>query len=428
MSNSPNLLSGLRVIDCGTYIAGPAAATMMSDFGAEVIKIERPLGGDPYRYLSFLPGMPVSEHNYCWLLDARNKKSLALDLRDEAGREILRKLIATADIFITNYSPDLADKFQVRYEDIEPLNPRLIYAHITGYGEAGDDVNKPGYDTTAYWARSGLTGIMFDLTTATGATPCGTGDHPVALALFGAIMLALYRRQITGHGSKVSTSLMATGAWSNSCQIQAAMLGAVFPVKRTRFSALNPLVNQYQTRDGQRFMFCCLDTRRDWSRICRAIGHTELSDDARYSTVEARFERGEEVVALLDESLATKDMAEWQALFDEQGVIWGPIPTMDRVAADAQMKANGVFAEFDHPQLGSVPTVNNPINVSGVAKEKPQLAPGIGEHSFEILSKLGYEDSAIEDLMRRGVIAAPDDQQPNPRSAGIPAGVPPTDR
>ena len=406
MSDTTNLLSGLRVIDCGTYIAGPAAATIMSDFGADVIKIERPQGGDPYRYLSFLPSMAASEHNYCWLLDGRNKRSLALDLRDEAGREVLRRLVATADVFITNYSPDLAEKFQVRYEDIEPLNPKLIYAQVTGYGEAGDDTNKPGYDTTAYWARSGLTEIMFDLTSATGATPCGTGDHPVALALFGAIMLALYQRQTTGRGSKVSTSLMATGAWSNSCQIQAAMLGAVFPPKRTRFTSLNPLVNQYQTRDGQRFILCCLDTKHDWGRVCRAVGRTELIDAPRYATAEARSENGGEVVALLDEAFAAKDMAEWQALFDEHHVIWGPLPKIARVAVDEQMKANGVFAAFDHPQLGSVPTVNNPINVNGIAKEKPKLAPEIGQHSIEILSALGYEDEVIERLIQREVIAA----------------------
>jgi crotonobetainyl-CoA:carnitine CoA-transferase CaiB-like acyl-CoA transferase len=405
MTTGPNLLSGLRVIDCGTYIAGPAAATIMSDFGAEVIKIERPQGGDPYRYLSFLPGMAASEHNYCWLLDARNKKSLAIDLRDDAGREVLRKLIETADVFITNYPPDLAARFQVRYEDIASLNSRLIYAQITGYGEAGDDLNKPGYDTTAYWARSGLTGIMFDLTTAAGATPCGTGDHPVALALFGAIMLALYQRQTTGRGTKVSTSLMATGAWSNSCQIQAALLGAEFPPKRTRFTSLNPLVNQYQTGDGQRFMLCCLDPKYDWGRLCRAIGRADLIDDPRFATAEARFENGEQVVSLLDEALATRDMAEWRVLFDEHCVIWGPIPTMDRVAEDPQMKANGVFTEFDHPQLGSVATVSNPINVSGVAKERARLAPEIGQHSIEILIALGYEDEAIEELIRREVIA-----------------------
>ncbi len=405
MINCPNLLSGLRVIDCGTYIAGPAAATIMSDFGAEVIKIERPQGGDPYRYLSFLPGMAVSEHNYCWLLDARNRRSLAIDLRDDGGREVLRKLIKTADVFITNYPPDLAARFHVRYEDIAWLNSRLIYAQITGYGEAGDDTNKPGYDTTAYWSRSGLTNIMFDLTTAAGATPCGTGDHPVSLALFGAIMLALYQRQTTGRGSKVSTSLMATGAWSNSCQIQAALLGAEFPPRRTRFTSLNPLVNQYQTRDGQRFMLCCLDPKNDWGRLCRAIGRDDLIDDPRYATAEARFENGEQVVALLDEALATRDMAEWRMLFDEHNVIWGPIPTMDQVAADPQMKANGVFAEFDHPQLGSVPTVSNPINVNGVAKERARLAPEVGQHSSEILRELGYEDDAIEELIRREVIA-----------------------
>jgi crotonobetainyl-CoA:carnitine CoA-transferase CaiB-like acyl-CoA transferase len=406
MNNGSNLLSGLRVIDCGTYIAGPAAATMMSDFGADVIKIERAQGGDPYRNLSFLPGMPVSEHNYCWLLDARNKKSLAINLREEAGREVLRKLISTADVFITNYTPQLAARFQVRYEDVEPLNPRLIYAQITGYGEAGDDTDKPGYDTTAYWARSGLTGIMFDLTTATGATPCGTGDHPVALAMFGAIMLALYRRQTTGRGSKVSTSLMATGAWSNSCQIQAAMLGAEFPVKRTRFSALNPLVNQYATSDGHRFIFCCLE-KADWGRICRAIERPDLIDDSRYDTADARFANGEEVVAILDNALAKKTMAEWQVLFDEHQVIWGPIPTIDRVAVDAQMKSNGVFTRFQHPTLGAVPTVNNPINIKDVSKEEPRLAPEIGQHSREILTALGYEDRAIEELIEREVIAEP---------------------
>ena len=399
MNAGQNILSGLRVIDCGTYIAGPAAATIMSDFGAEVIKIERPPHGDPYRRLSFLPGMPVSEHNYCWMLDARNKKSLALNLQDEAGREVLRRLVATADVFITNYPPRLAAKLQVNYEDFAEINPRLIFAHITGYGEEGDDAGQPGYDTTAYWARSGLTNIIYDLTTQTGATPCGSGDHPVSLALFGSIMLALYQRQMTGRGAKVTTSLMATGAWSNSCQIQAAMVGATFPARQPRFTALNPLVNQYRARDGQRFMFCCLDTANDWGRVCRAIGRTELIDDSRYATVEARSEHSEEVVALLDEAIGNKDMAEWDTLFRQQGVVWGLIPTMERVAADPQMKANGVFTELEHPQLGVIPTVSNPLNVQGVAKEKAGPAPEVGEHSREILRSLGYGDAAIEELI-----------------------------
>lgn len=406
MNNGQNILSGLRVIDCGTYIAGPAAATIMSDFGAEVIKIERPPHGDPYRQLSFFPGMPVSELNYCWLLDARNKKSLALDLTDEAGREVLRRLVSTADVFITNYPPELAHKLRVNYEEFAEINPRLIFAHITGYGEEGDETDLPGYDTTAYWARSGLTGIIYDLTTQTGATPCGSGDHPVSLALFGSIMLALYQRQTTGRGAKVTTSLMATGAWSNSCQIQAAMVGATFPARQPRFTPLNPLVNQYQTRDGQRFIFCCLDTANDWGRVCRAIGRPELIDDPRYSTVAARSERSEEVVALLDEVIGSREMAEWAALFRVEGVVWGPIPTMERVAADPQMKANGVFTELEHPQLGLISTVSSPLNVQGVAKEQPRAAPEVGEHSREILRALGYTEAAIEELIARGCTTA----------------------
>jgi crotonobetainyl-CoA:carnitine CoA-transferase CaiB-like acyl-CoA transferase len=402
MSEPTNILSGLRVIDCGTYIAGPATATIMSDFGAEVIKIERPPHGDPYRHLSFLPGMPISEHNYCWILDARNKKSLALNLQDEAGREALLKLVATADVFITNYPPELAAKLKVNYEDFAAINPRLIFAHLTGYGEEGEDINKPGYDTTAYWARSGLTGIIYDLTVQPGATPCGSGDHPVALALFGSIMLALYQRQLTGRGAKVTTSLMATGAWSNSCQIQAAMVGATFVPRRSRFTTPNPLVNQYQTRDEQRFMFCCLDTVSDWGRVCRALALTELIDDPRYATAAARSERGEEVVAILDRAIGEKDLAELERLFAEYGVIWGPIPTMDRVASDAQMKANGVFTEVEHPQLGRIPTVNSPLNVEGVIKEEPRMAPEVGEHSREILRSLGYDEAALAELIRRG--------------------------
>lgn len=403
MNEPSNILSGLRVIDCGTYIAGPSTATIMADFGAEVIKIERPPYGDPYRNLSFLPGMPVSDLNYCWLLDARNKKSLALNLQDEAGCEALRRLVQTADVFITNYPPQLSAKLKVLYEDLAALNPRLIYAHITGYGEEGADTNKPGYDTTAYWARSGLTGLIYDLTVQAGATPCGTGDHAVGLALFGSIMLALYQRQMTGRGTKVSTSLMATGAWSNSCQIQAALVGAAFPAKRTRFTTLNPLVNQYQTRDQQRFIFCCLDTANDWGRICRAIGRPELINDPRYNNPAGRSQYNQEVVALLDEAIGGKDLAQWEILFHEQGVVWGLIPTMESVANDPQMKAIGVFTELEHPLHGKLQTVNSPLNVQHAVKEKPTAAPAVGEHSEEILRALGYEDAAIEEMIRGGV-------------------------
>src|SRR5216684_5753512 len=199
-----SLLSGLRVIDCGTYIAGPAAATIMSDFGAEVIKIERPPAGDPYRMLFRLPGMPQSPVDYNSLLDSRNKKSLALDLGDAAGRDALLKLVATADIFVTNYQPQLVKKFRLGFDELRTLNPRLIYAQVTGYGEIGPEAEKPGYDMTAYWARSGLMGRMHNADAEPARSPAGFGDHPTSMSLFAAILLGLYSRDHTGAGCKVS--------------------------------------------------------------------------------------------------------------------------------------------------------------------------------------------------------------------------------
>src|SRR5882724_4620984 len=299
-----HILSGLRVIDCGTYIAGPAAAVIMSDFGAEVIKIERPPAGDPYRMLHRLPGMPVAALDYCWVLDGRNKKSLALDLGDAEGREALLKLVASADVFITNYQPQLVRKFRLTFEDLQAVNPKLIYAQVTGYGECGPDAEKPGYDMTGYWARSGLMGLMYNADAEPTRSVCGFGDHPTSMALFGAIMLGLYQRDRTGAGCKVSTSLMANGAWSNSCQIQAALLNATAPERAARKTCSNPLVNHYLSRDGKRFILCCLDSARDWTRICTAIGATELIGESKFNSPAAQATNAAELVDLLDREFA----------------------------------------------------------------------------------------------------------------------------
>jgi len=393
------ILSGIRVIDCGTYIAGPAAAVVMSDFGAEVIKIERPPYGDPYRYLSLVPGMPVSPLPYCWILDGRNKKSVALDLNDTAARKALLALVRTADVFITNYQELLVQKFRVGYQDLAPHNPRLIYAHLTGYGETGDDSNQPGYDMTAYWARSGLMQTMHNAGTEPSPSPAGFGDHPTSMALFGGIMLGLYRRELTGQGMSLTTSLMANGAWANGCSIQAALVGAEFPPKSTRSTTANPIVNHYVTRDQQRFITCCLDPNKDWPNLCRALGHVELIDDPRFRTPELRRANGPELVAIIDRTVAGKDMAEWKEIFRRHDVIWGPVPGTQQAARDTQMEANGVFPEIEP----GMRTVANPLTIFGSEKVKPRLAPEVGEHTMEVLSSLGYTEAAIHDMLERGV-------------------------
>jgi formyl-CoA transferase len=392
------ILSGIRVIDCGTYIAGPAAAVVMSDFGAEVIKIERPPYGDPYRYIGLVPGMPLSPLPYCWILDGRNKKSVALDLNDHGAREALLALVATADVFITNYQRALVQKFRVGYPDLAAHNPRLIYAHLTGYGQTGDDSMQPGYDMTAYWARSGLMNTMHSADAEPVQSPAGLGDHPTSMALFGGIMLGLYRRSVTGQGMNLTTSLLANGAWAHACGIQAALVGAEFLPKWTRLTTPNPIVNHYVTRDRQRFITCCLDPKKDWPNLCRALGHAELIDDPRFATPELRRANGPELVAIFDAAVARKDMAEWKEIFRRNDVIWGPVPSTEQAARDPQMEANGVFAEIE-PGLR---TVSNPLTVAGVEKVKPRMAPQVGEHTVEILRAVGVDDEAIRVLLERG--------------------------
>ena len=370
----------------------------MSDFGADVIKIERPPYGDPYRYLSLVPGMPVSPLFYCWILDGRNKRSVALDLSDDAAREALLAIVRTADVFITNYQGPLLHKFRLRYEDLAPHNARLIYAHLTGYGETGADSEQPGYDLTAYWARSGLMQTMHNADAEPAQSPAGFGDHPTAMAVFGGIMLGLYRRQITGQGMNLTTSLMANGVWSNACSIQAALVGAEFVPKWTPSTTVNPIVNHYVTRDKERFITCCLDPKKDWPNVCRALDHPELIDDPRFRTPELRRANGPELVAIIDASVGAKTMAEWKEILRINGVIWGPVPSTQQAAHDSQMEANGVFAEIE-PGLR---TVANPLTIEGVEKVKPRMAPKVGEHTVEVLKSVGLSEEAVRNLIERG--------------------------
>ena len=267
------IFAGLKVLDCASFIAAPAAATVLSDFGADVIKIEPPGAGDPYRNLPNLPGYPRSEHNYAWMMEGRNKKSLALDLAKPEGRAVLYKLVAEADVFITNFPPPVRARLKMAYADLAPLNERLVYACFTGYGDRGAEADKPGFDSTAWWARSGMMDLVrADDDTTPARSVAGMGDHPCAMALFGAIAMALYKRERTGKGSQVKSNLMANGVWSSSVLAQAKLVGATFEKRRPRERALNAVTNHYKCRDGRWIMLSLLNEEKQWPVLTRALG------------------------------------------------------------------------------------------------------------------------------------------------------------
>src|SRR5579863_6091348 len=361
------VFAGLTVVEVASYIAAPAAATMLSDFGAEVIKVE-PFEGDPYRTLSTAPGMPVSEHNYCWSLSARNKQSLALNLKHEDGRRVLHRLVTCADIFLTNFPLNVRERLGLAYDQLAPLNERLIYASLTSYGELGPEANRHGYDINAWWARSGL----MDLSRSeAGSLPVrslpGMGDHPTASALYGAIVTALYRRERTGKGGHVGTSLMANGAWANGVFIQATLAGARFQERRPRHSPQNALGNLYQCKDGRWFILTLLHEEKLWPTFVEKIGHPELAADSRFLTTAQRRAHSADLTACLDKVFAERDAADWRRLFEAAGLPVGEIKQLADVADDRQMVLNGVLVA-GAGSAGDAVTVSSPIWMAGENK------------------------------------------------------------
>jgi len=397
------IFAGLKVLDCASFIAAPAAATVLSDFGADVIKIEPPGTGDPYRHLPHLPGYPASEHNFAWMLEARNKKSLALDLSKGEAQAVLHRLVSEADVFITNFPPVVRARLGLTYEKLAPLNERLIYASFTGYGEKGEEANKPGFDSNAYWARSGLMDLVrADTETTPARSVAGMGDHPCAMAFYGAIVTALYRRERTGKGSHVSSNLMANGVWAASVLAQAKLCGAKFSERRPRERALNAVTNHYKCKDGRWIILSLLNEERQWPTLARCMGREDLVDDERFTTKAGRHARSIELIRIFDEIFATKELAEWRGILDGNGLVFGVVGILDDIPNDQQMLDNEVLVPFENDTML---TINSPIWVDGAKKVRPRRAPGIGEHSDEILRQAGFDEAAIRKLREAGAVA-----------------------
>ena len=400
---SERIFDGLKVIDCASFIAGPAAATVMSDFGAEVVKIEPPGMGDPYRRRA-VPN-PAAPLNPGFFFDAATRRASRSTCAPTPGRAVLHRLVKAADVFITNYPPPARGRLGIRYDDLEHLNERLIYASFTGYGETGPEANKPGFDATAWWARTGLMDLVRAGEHATPARSLpGMGDHPSAMGTYGAIVTALYQREKTGKGNYVGSSLLANGLWANACSVQAALCGDEVRPQPPRDEALQrcACITNAATGAGS----CCRSPPTNGagtsSRPASASPPSSTTSASRPTRC-ATSTRAE-LVAIFDRLFAEHDLAHWRKTLDEAGLIFGVVGRVDDIRHDEQALAAGFLKPYvDDP--GFVDD-RQPVLPGGPGKgAAAHRAPPSASTATRCLRQYGYGDAEIAEMRAAGVVA-----------------------
>jgi crotonobetainyl-CoA:carnitine CoA-transferase CaiB-like acyl-CoA transferase len=399
--DSDNIFSGLKVVDFASFIAGPSAAVILSDFGADVIKVEPP-AGDLWRIGHKIPPQPQANDAYPWHLANRNKRGITLDLKAPSAQQVLEKLVKWADVLIVNTPHPARKKLKLEYDDVAQWNPRLIYADVTGFGEKGPDSELPGFDITSYWARSGLLSMTRDA----GAPPtwpvAGSGDNATAVGLYSAVVTALYRRERTGKGSYVTTSLLAEGVWSASVSIQAALCEAKFFAPHDRKNPANAALNVYQASDGTWFVL--LVTPDKLAPVAKAIGRSDLLTDPRFSNPAKLVENMPQLAQILDEIFSSQPMAHWREVFGDVHVTFGAVRGPEEVINDPQLRANNIVVPLEGAGGKLTSTISSPINVHGVAKVPAKRAPALGEHNEAALKELGFSTSEIDGLHESGAV------------------------
>ncbi|HZP99153.1 MAG TPA: CaiB/BaiF CoA-transferase family protein [Reyranella sp.] len=402
-SEEPLPLEGLKVLDVSTFIAAPAAAVALADYGADVIKIEAPGEGDPHRHnYKRAPTYPRSENNFPLQLDGRLKRSIALDLKNEQARPVLEKLVKRSDVMIVNFPPPARERLRLRWQDMEALNPRLVYCSLTGYGESGPDRDRPGFDVTAYFGRSGILDSARYEGGPPGLSMPAQGDRATAMTLVAAILLGLRRRDRTGKGGWVGSSLYANGAWANGTTLAGAAIGAKLVTREPPDRPRNALTNLYRTKDDRWLQLLMVRDDRLFETFCKVMGLPQLVTDPRYTDREERKRRARELHAVIAPVFASRTYAEWATILAPTGIPFGVIERVADVVQDEQADHAGIFAETDNPAVPR--TVNNPIRLGFARPRKSGVPAGVGQHSEEILRELGHSEADIATLKKSGAV------------------------
>jgi crotonobetainyl-CoA:carnitine CoA-transferase CaiB-like acyl-CoA transferase len=379
-------MDGIRVVELGFWVAGPAAGGILCDWGADVVKIEPP-EGDPARGFrqmlgGDLPTNPVFE------LDNRGKRSVVLDLATEDGRARALELIDTADVFVTNVRKSALERVGLGPDALLARNDRLVYALLTGFGLDGPDADAAAYDIAAWWSRAGIAWLL----TPPGNDPPfqrgGMGDHTVGMTAAAMVCAALVSRHATGKGQLVTTSLLRQGAYTVGFDLNVYLMWGLQFAGGSRAAMRNPTVNNYAAGDGRRFWIVGLEAERHWPPLARAVGHPEWLADHRYSTAAGRAEHARDLVAELDAIFATRSLPEWAAVFaTEPEFFWAPVNSLEDLVADPQFAAAGGMV--DVPDGTSTTTmVATPVDFLGTPSAPRSVAPELGQHTAEVLAEL----------------------------------------
>jgi crotonobetainyl-CoA:carnitine CoA-transferase CaiB-like acyl-CoA transferase len=397
-------MDGVRVVELGVWVAGPAAGGILADWGADVVKIEPPGLGDPCRLFQSMLGADLP-FNPIFEMDNRGKRSVVIDLSTKEGMQLAHELIDSADVLVTNVRQAGLKRLGLDPESLLARNPRLIYAAITGYGLEGAESDRAAYDIAAFWSRAGVAHML----TQPGQHPPfqrgGMGDHGAGLSAAAAVSAALYAREKTGKGQLVSTSLLRQGVYTLSFDLSVAVRFGIGLATADRKTMGNPCINCYQDGDGRWFWIVGLEGERHWPPLCRAVGHPEWIEDARFVTPDVRAQNAAELIGMLDEIFATKTRDDWARIFDaEKDMWWAPVQSLEEVLEDPQIRAAGAWVEVpDGATTTTLPAT--PVDFAGTPWAPRSMAPALGEHTDQILAELGHPPTTVAALREKGVVS-----------------------